>query len=252
MPRPPRIHFHGAVYHAMARGVDGREIYADDADRRLFLSELDRAEKDFAADIMAYVLMGNHFHLAIRVAHISLSAIMQRIESVYAQAYNRRHERTGHLFQARFKAKLCLDEAYLRAVIRYIHLNPVRAGLVSEAHHWPWSSLHGRRLEEDGSNLAGFDPWKDADDIDLDLRRETLSDPSPLSDIGEAAACRAAISLNDLKSQTFDRGIISAKRDFTIDALRAGHPLARIAKWLGCAKSSASRYARATKWTPKR
>ena len=245
MPRSPRAHFYGAVYHVMARGVDGRDIYADDSDRRFFLSELDRVKTDFAADIKAYVLMGNHFHLAIKVAHVTISVIMQRLETVYAQAFNRRHKRSGHLFQARFKAKLCLDDAYLLAVIRYIHLNPVRAGFVQEAHHWPWSSLHGEPQNDDGIDLSGFDPWGDAEDIDLDLKREVASALCPLDALGARSADRTSVTIKELRSATIERRIVAAKRDFTIDALRAGHPLVRIAEWLRCAKSSASRYARA-------
>ncbi|UPT73787.1 MAG: transposase [Elusimicrobiota bacterium] len=231
----------------MARGVDGRSIFEDDDDRFLFLSELERAKRDSGVEIMAYCLMGNHFHLAIRVAHVPLSVVMQRLEGVHAQVYNRRHKRMGHLFQARFKAKLCLDELYLRKVIRYIHLNPVRAGLTVEAHHWPWSSLRGARLEDDGMDLSGFDPWENAEDVELDLKRELAPDLPSLADIGAIVAAREIVSEEALKSATFDRRIIATKRAFTQEALKAGHRLVRIAEWLQCPLGSVSRYARAKK-----
>src|SRR6185503_15252840 len=99
-------------------------------------------KSEMSCTILAYCLMGNHFHLAMRVGNIPLSRIMHRMLTTYAMAFNFRHDRTGHLFQARYKAILCLDDAYLLGLVRYIHLNPVRAGLVPKPENWPWSSHH--------------------------------------------------------------------------------------------------------------
>ena len=141
MPRPPRIHYAGAVYHVMARGVDGREIFADDSDRQTFLATTRGLKRETDCSVLAYCLMGNHFHFAIRVGRTPLSRIMHRLLTVYAMAFNFRHDRQGHLFQARYKSVLCLDDAYLIALIRYIHMNPVRRGLVSSPELWAWSSF---------------------------------------------------------------------------------------------------------------
>ncbi|MCR4295507.1 MAG: transposase, partial [Elusimicrobia bacterium] len=120
----------------MAKGVDGRAIYTDDADRIGFLKSLNRIVNESGASVLAYCLMGNHFHLAIKVGAVPLSSVLQRILTSHALTFNIRHDRTGHLFQARYRSNLCLTDAYLTALIRYIHMNPVRAGLVSRPEDW--------------------------------------------------------------------------------------------------------------------
>lgn len=140
MPRPPRIHYPGAVYHVMARGVDGRQIFIDDRDRRDFLRIILALRSETQFSILAYCLMGNHFHFAARVGSTPLSHIIQRLLTKYVLGFNQRHDREGHLFQARYKAALCLNDAYLITLIRYIHMNPVRAGLTKAPEDWPWSS----------------------------------------------------------------------------------------------------------------
>lgn len=245
MSRRLRIHFYGAIYHVMSRGVDGREIFADDEDRHRFLAEMERVRRDSGAEILAYCLMGNHFHLAIRVAHIPLSVIMHRLLTAYVQRFNRRHDRKGHLFQSRHHAKLCLDEAYLRTVIRYIHLNPVRAGLVERAHQWPWSSLRGIPMDDEGDDMSAFDPWAGGESIEWDLRREVAPRRESLGEIAGLVAGRAGISASNLKASSYEKAIIQAKRTFARAAVGAGHSVVQIAEWLGCPKGSASRYARA-------
>lgn len=168
MPRKPRIHFPGAVYHAMARGVERRPIFADDHDRRRFLDLMCRHERELGAKIIAYCLMGNHFHLAIRVAASTLGTFMQRLNGDYAGGFNHRHDRVGHLFESRYKDKLCLDDRYLLTLIHYIHMNPVRAGMVSHPGDWPWSSF--KPTDGPFPNLDGFVPW-DSPDPKLDLKR---------------------------------------------------------------------------------
>ncbi len=173
MPRAPRIHYPGAVYHAMARGVDGREIFSDDQDRHHFMRILTHVFREMDAQRLAYCLMGNHFHLAVKVGITQLSILMQRILTSYSLSFNHRHVRTGHLFQARYKAVICLDNAYLAALIRYIHGNPVRAGLTKSPDLWRWSSYAEYiRSEKDGMiksdgdlptinipDESSFNPW---------------------------------------------------------------------------------------------
>ncbi|MEK7384422.1 MAG: transposase, partial [Elusimicrobiota bacterium] len=124
----------------MARGVDGRETFVDHRDRQLFLATLVKLKQENSFTLFAYCLMGNHFHLAIKIGAIPLSRILQRLLTRYASAFNARHGRTGHLFQARYKAVLCLNESYLVRLIDYIHDNPVRSGSVIKAEDWEWSS----------------------------------------------------------------------------------------------------------------
>lgn len=186
MPRKPRIHFSGAIYHAMARGVERRPIFIDDHDRRIFLDQMRRYERELGAKIIAYCLMGNHFHLAIKVAAATLGAFMQRLTGGYAGGLNHRHDRVGHLFESRYKDKLCLDDRYLQALVHYIHMNPVRAGLVAAPGDWPWSSF--KPTDGPFPDLDSFEPW-DREEPVIDMIR-TPCDILPVDAIGESTANR--------------------------------------------------------------
>ncbi|MBI4518074.1 MAG: transposase [Deltaproteobacteria bacterium] len=140
MPRGPRIDIEGAVYHVIGRGVERRAIFRNDGDRRDFLKRL--AELSGAEDItlFAYVLMNNHFHLVVRRGIRLLGGFMRRLLTGYSTAFNLRHRRSGHLFQNRYQAVLCDAEEYLLTLVRYVHLNPVRAGMVADPGAYAWSS----------------------------------------------------------------------------------------------------------------
>lgn len=140
MSRPLRIEFPGAVYHVTSRGDRREPIYRDDADRQAQLQILAEALERFDADVLAYCLMGNHFHLVLRTRSGGLSRLMRHVNGVYTQAFNRRHGLVGHLFQGRFKAVLVDGDSYLMALCRYVERNPVAAGLVPHPADWAWSS----------------------------------------------------------------------------------------------------------------
>ncbi len=142
MARKPRIHYPGAVYHVMLRGNGGQDIFFDLADRSRFLLFIQQGLERFFHRVYAYCLMDNHVHLALQVADTPLSKIMQNLGFRYTQYINREQQRTGHLFQGRFKALLIDEENYLLQLVRYIHLNPLRAGMVKHLDEYPWSS-HG-------------------------------------------------------------------------------------------------------------
>ena len=155
MSRPLRLEFPGAWWHIHSRGVERRDIFLDDADRRRFLNVLADAVPRFRWRLHAYVLMSNHFHLLVETVHATLSRGMQRIGGDYAESFNKRHDRAGHLFQGRFKAHLIDSETYLLRVAKYIVLNPVRAGLVARAAEWAWSSHRATAgLERNGGWLT--------------------------------------------------------------------------------------------------
>ena len=139
MARKPRIHVPGALYHVMVRGNDGQAIFADDHDRETFCALVADGVARFGHRIHAYCLMPNHVHLALGVGETPASKIIQNLAFRYTRAFNRRARRTGHLFQGRFRAVLVDRNAYLFELVRYIHLNPVRAGLVAEPEAWAWS-----------------------------------------------------------------------------------------------------------------
>jgi putative transposase len=140
MSRPLRLEFAGAVYHVTSRGDRREPIYLDDEDRRQHLAVLEEALERFDAEVLAYCLMGNHYHLVLHTRQANLSRLMRHLNGVYTQSFNRRHALAGHLFQGRFKALLVDRDAYLLALCRYVERNPVAAGLVREAAEWPWSS----------------------------------------------------------------------------------------------------------------
>jgi REP element-mobilizing transposase RayT len=141
MARPLRLQFSGGVYHVTARGNDRQSIFRDDSDCACFLRVLDSTVARYHVRCHAYCLMGNHYHLLLETPEANLSPTMRQLNGVYAQRFNRRHERGGHLLQGRFGAQLVDGEAYFLAVCRYIVLNPVRAGLVAHPRQWRWSSF---------------------------------------------------------------------------------------------------------------
>jgi len=174
MSRPLRLEYPGALWHVTSRGVERRDIYLDDADRRWFLALLARVVERYRWIVHAYVLMTNHYHLLIETPIPTLSRGMQMLGGEFAEFFNVRHCRAGHLFQGRFKAHLVEKESYLLEVARYIVLNPVRAKMVECAREWPWSSYRATAGMESVPSwlmvqtiLEHFDPWDSATAADL-------------------------------------------------------------------------------------
>lgn len=245
MGRRPRVHFDGAIYHVFSRGVNCQSIFADDQDRRAFLDRLKQVAADASAEILAYCLMGNHFHFAIKVGAVPLSVIMQRLETSYCLQFNYRHDRTGHLFQARYQSKICLTESYLRTVIQYIVMNPVRAGLVTKPEDWPWSSLGGKPMTEAiQDDLDNFDPWANEPDQKADLLRREGVPARSLEEIATSIVQQGGIDLVVLRSPDKRPFVVRAKRMFVLEALKDGHKGNSIARWLNIDGASVSRYSR--------
>ncbi len=140
MARALRIEFPGAVYHVTSRGDRQEAIFLDDEDRQSLLRLVAQAMDRFAATVVAYCLMGNHYHFVIRTQQANLARLMRHVNAGYSQAFNRRHGIVGHLFQDRYKAIVVDRDAYLLELCRYVELNPVRAGMVASAGDWIWSS----------------------------------------------------------------------------------------------------------------
>ena len=140
MARPLRIEYDGAVYHGTSRGNAKKLIFKDDEERGIFLEILHEVNKRYNWMCHAYCLMNNHYHLVIETPDGNLSKGMRQLNGVYTQAFNKRHESVGHIFQGRYKAILIQKESHLLKVSRYVELNPVRAGIVKEPEGWEWSS----------------------------------------------------------------------------------------------------------------
>jgi len=151
MPRQPRLDAPGAIQHVMIRGVEKREIFLDDDDRHDFVRRLSRLLPEQDVTCLAWALMPNHGHFCLRTGSIPLARLMARLGTGYVGRFNKRHDRVGHLFQNRFKSVLVERDSQLEILIRYIHLNPLRAGLVgslAELERYPWTgypALVGRR-----------------------------------------------------------------------------------------------------------
>lgn len=141
MVRPLRLEFPGALYHVTSRGDRREDIYEDNDDRERFLEILGAVVTGYNWLCHAYCQMNNHYHLIIETPDGNLSKGMRQLNGVFTQASNRRHQRSGHLFQGRYKAILVDKESYLLELSRYVVLNPVRArGIVHRIEEWPWSS----------------------------------------------------------------------------------------------------------------
>jgi len=140
MSRKGRIHIPGAVYHVILRGNDRQDIFADDKDRFRFYAILDIARQRFAFKIHAFCLMTSHFHLELQISDVPLPKVMQCIAQRYVQWFNWRHQKTGHLFERRYKAILVDTDEYLKELAAYIHLNPVRSLIVKKPEKYKWSS----------------------------------------------------------------------------------------------------------------
>lgn len=142
MPRPPRIHVPGAFYHVTLRGNHRQDIFFSNGDRQFFNGLVAQTIEQFGAKLHAYCLMTNHVHLLIQVADIPLGHLILRIAGPYARHVQRNLETTGHLFEKRYHSDLVATDEYLMAVLRYIHLNPVHAGMVANVSDYRWSSHH--------------------------------------------------------------------------------------------------------------
>jgi putative transposase len=173
MPRQARLDIPGALHHIMVRGINKADIFDDDQDKTRFLERLGDLVTKGQCRVYAWVLISNHVHILFKSGKHGISAVMRKLLTWYAQYYNRRHKRTGHLFENRYKSILCDEDNYLLALVRYIHLNPIQAGIVKtmeELDHYPWS---GHRSITGKAKC----PWMDTEYVLVqfsDTRRKSL------------------------------------------------------------------------------
>ena len=159
MPRRARLDAPGTLHHGIVRGIEKRRIVNDVADRKNFVDRLGGLSVDTKTSIYAWAIMTNHAHLLLRSSEMGLSGFMRRLLTGYAVSYNRRHRRWGHLFQNRYKSIVCDEDAYFTELVRYIHLNPLRARLVKslsqlDRYRWSGHAVLMGRIERD---------WQDRD-----------------------------------------------------------------------------------------
>lgn len=160
MPRLARLDISGLLQHVIVRGIERRDIFNDDHDRQLFVDRLFSLCSETGVHCYAWTLLSNHAHLLLMPTTTSLSFFMRRLLTGYAVSFNRRNKRSGHLFQNRYKSIVCEEETYLLELVRYIHLNPLRAGMVSnleELDYYPWTGhavLMGNRQIDGQDTVA--------------------------------------------------------------------------------------------------
>jgi putative transposase len=263
--RPLRICVPGGVYHLIARGNNRERIVHDDADRRRFLDILGHVVERFSWLCHAYCLMGNHYHLVAETPLPNLPSGMRQLNGLYAQSFNGRHNRCGHVFEARYRSRLVEKESYLLAVCRYVVLNPVRAGICLHPQDWPWSSYRATAGLEPPEPflttdwlLAQFAPTRKlaqhryrtyveaglADELERQVRGERLGEDDflresfgydpPLEEIPRVQVEPLPPALEEIFAAAHPYPIERAYR-------RHGYTLNQIAKYLGCSYSTISR-----------
>lgn len=142
MPRESRQLSNSGVYHVMNRGINKQDIFHDKEDRQIFLEKLVKSKERSECKIYAYCLMSNHVHLLIGEGNESISQVMLRLGTAYASWYNKKYDRVGHLFQGRYCSEPVDTDSYFLTALRYIHRNPVKAGIVENCSDYTWTSYH--------------------------------------------------------------------------------------------------------------
>jgi len=279
MPRHPRIHAPGLLYHLMARGNNGQRVFLGRGDYEAFLKAVQTTRERHPFFLYAYVLMPNHFHLLVEVGEVPTSRLMQALLTSYARWFNRAHGRRGHVFQGRYKAVVCDRDSYLLELVRYIHLNPVRAGLVKSPGAWKWSGHNEylgtarRGIIDPGPVLGEFKSqrkyesflregaksgyrveWHPGDaspflgDEAFVRRVARPREPSPsrrvrpLGVLLKEVAGHAGLSPDILLQRGRSAPIAEARDEFIRRAvLEEGHRAAAVAAFLGCEASNVSR-----------
>jgi len=169
MSRPLRIQFPGAIYHVMNRGIARNKIVKGQKDYEEFLRTLSEIHELWHVQVYAYCVMNNHYHVCLKTPEGNLPRVMRHLDGLYTQRFNRSHQRDGPIFRGRYKSIVIDGDRYLTAVVRYIHLNPVEAGMVKGPEEYKWSShtnylrpkkapqwLHVNELLEGFSSVGEF------------------------------------------------------------------------------------------------
>jgi putative transposase len=253
----------------MARGTGRQNIFLDDADRQFFLGKLLELREKAGFLIHAYCLMGNHFHLLLEMANQELSRVMQRLLTAHARRFNWRYGKTGHLLEARHKQILVSRDAYFLALVRYIHLNPVKDGFSKDPGSWAWSGhnelVSGNKKFLDHEFVLGYfgstareareeynrfvldrmnDPVDETqyDEIEPKYQGQIVLVPNmALAGLGERIAQEGSISLGELRSGTRKAKAVASRRRLIVSALHQGIRPTDIAEYLQCTPSAVSK-----------
>jgi putative transposase len=194
MGRLPRAIDEGLVYHALNRGNNRGEVFADDTDREAFLLALARTQDRYPFRLFGYCLMSNHFHLLLRPeTGQSISRIFQSLTVAHTWRYHRRHRTSGHVGQGRFKSPVIQDDTHLLVVLRYIEANPLRAQMVADPGDSRWSSFRCHGLGQDGPLLSHFPEWEELGRTEAERRRRWRAKVRAAQGEEELAAVRDSL-----------------------------------------------------------
>jgi REP-associated tyrosine transposase len=279
MPRHPRVHAEGMLYHVMARGNDGQKIFIGEGDYQAFIEALRTVRQRYPFSLYAYVLMPNHFHLLLEVHLFPTARILQSLLTGYARRFNKVHRRRGHLFEGRYKAIVCDRDSYLLELVRYIHLNPVRAKMVKRPGEWRWSG-HGEYLGNEKRGLIDTGPvmgqlrtaaryeafirdgakvnyraeWHPGDGAPFlgperfvkKIAKESVPPPisrrASLKDLLKSVAAKSGLSADILLRKGRLGSVVNARDRFIRDAvLQQGYLASQVAAFLDCNPSNVTR-----------
>lgn len=247
MPRQERQTCESGIYHVMLRGINHQQIFFDTGDGRLFLCALRECLEISDFLVHAWCLMGNHIHLLLQQGDTPLSDIMKSIEIRFVARYNKKHERSGHLFQDRFLSEPITDDRYFLAVLRYILQNPVKAGLVQAPEAYRWSSYKAcfgapdgitstgllRQFIDDDNALREFLNEDNGDEFLEMVPKESQDDQSILELLLKTAKCSDVFAFNRLSREV--------RKGALCEALSGGASIRQLARLTGLSKSAIGR-----------
>ena len=280
MNKRMRVEYAGAVYHVIQRGNNKEFIFDREQDKRFLLSSMEQVAGFYEMEMLAYTIMGNHYHLVVRTGETGLGQVMHRLNTRYSVYYNHVKDRSGHVFQGRYQAILITNGPHLFTVVRYVHQNPVRAGICDRVEDYRWSSdsiYRGRKpsgfvnkdlllnmmaVDENDATAAyvrfmdSAEPEEAPGDFQLSppLRLPSISSQTQLP----ADPIQRSIPLDDIllaiveddetfrliKSGVRRREFTDLKSAYIYNAIRHGHPLQHIAANINISKSAASQHVR--------
>ncbi len=213
MPRARRLKSETGIDHVVLRGNNKQTIFEDDEDNEMFLVTLDEYKKQSGYKLFAYCLMGNHLHLLLKTEKEDLGQIFQRIGASYVYWYNRKYDRTGHLFQARFKSEVVETDHYLFAVLRYIHRNPLKALMVTNLEDYVWSSYR----EYLGLN---DDHYVDRDFILMLFHEDRDKAVADFKTFNEIMTDERCLDISEKKRITDEKAILMIKKKYALNSSR--------------------------------
>ncbi len=201
MARQARHSVPGSIYHVMLRGNNGQPIFSSDQERFRLCFLIQEGVEEFRHKVLAFCFMTNHIHLVIQPGDVPLSEIFHNLAFRYAQFYNRRHQTVGHLFQGRFKSILVSGTNYIKRLIRYVHLNPVRAGIVEKPEDYYWSSHKAYTMQTKYSwvsHAQGLQYFGDSLNESLEKYQFLLSDFSQMDEVDFKKGITRGVIADDL------------------------------------------------------